>query len=256
MNIKALQLCSHFALQPNMLGYCGQESAPAKLVRCIQGGKCTSVQEELKQFIVLNPYLQTIAEITGKDPFSYEVVEAYWLGNDILKHIESEHYNILLKHLIKQGVPEFLIQEIIDKKPQKFIPIHLFNILHIGVGKASGSVPFNLESINNCMIRWGKVLTNPQINRQKIQKELSTSSILNNYQLIKVETVEIGRKKDMYVLHDVTKEFAYYPDVIGEIANNDEVALHWGWIAKKLTKEEKQNLVYWTNDLLNSITIA
>jgi hypothetical protein len=64
---------------------------------------------------------------------------------------------MLLRYFKKQGVPDFFIDELKMKQPEIFIPNHLFQVLHIGVGKASGVVPFNLKSINNCMIRWGKV---------------------------------------------------------------------------------------------------
>ena len=41
-----------------------------------------------------------------------------------------------------------MIDELRESPPKKFIPTHLFQVLHVGVGKASGSVEFNLETIN------------------------------------------------------------------------------------------------------------
>jgi len=43
------------------------------------------------------------------------------------------------------------------KKPKNLFLVTYFHVLYVGVGKASGAVPFNLSSINNCMIRWGTV---------------------------------------------------------------------------------------------------
>ncbi|NMC36014.1 hypothetical protein GYA49_03130 [Candidatus Beckwithbacteria bacterium] len=237
MDTKALQLCAHFALQPNQLGYCGRDCAPAKFQKCMIAGDCKGVETEIKKFIVLNPYLQTIAEVTGLDPFSYQVIEAYWLGNDLLKKFKPKHYQILLKYLAKQGVPDWLLKEISKKQPKAFIPIHLFNILHVGVGRTSGSVPFNLKSINQCMIRWGVV--SEKVKAKKLKLKVKTQSLRktrNNYQLIsKAEIVDWNKK------------------LVSDIHTGDQVAVHWGWVAKKLNKQEIENLQLWTEKLVKSI---
>ncbi|MBN2016234.1 hypothetical protein JW766_05395, partial [Candidatus Dojkabacteria bacterium] len=66
MDKKALQLTSRFALPPNSLGYCGKDTAPEKFKKCIIKNDCLGVKSEIERFIVLNPYLETIAKITGK----------------------------------------------------------------------------------------------------------------------------------------------------------------------------------------------
>lgn len=134
------------------MGYCGRGEAEEILKRCIKNGECDGVEQELKKFIVLYPYLRTIAEITGLPEFSYQVVEAYWLGNDLLKQAKPKHYDLLLNNFAKQGVPKWLVEELKQKRPRVFIPHHTFQVLHVGVGKASGSVPYNKETIQNCLI--------------------------------------------------------------------------------------------------------
>lgn len=312
MDKKALQLCARFALQPNLLGYCGRDSAPAKLYDCIVNGYCEGVRQELEKFIVLNPYLQTITHITGKDPFSYEVIEAYWLGNDLLDQVKPEHYPILINKLAKQGVPDFLITEIKNKIPTQFIPIHLFNILHVGVGKASGSVPFNLESINNCMVRWGRVrgasskykvvsskgngqefrnlgikefkdsskqekekpsffkegrqaqhgreILTPLVSTPLIRGEVKQSMTEGfdetiNYQLLTVQTVKLIQKNGKYELEENIEEIPYLPQLVGNLKIGDKVAVHWGWVAMKITQKDKLKMQKWTQSLINTITI-
>jgi hypothetical protein len=231
MDTKALQLCSRFALQPNKLGHCGKKSASSKLEKCIVNGKCEDIPKEIEQFIVLNPYLETIAQITGKSKFSYEVIESYWLGNDLIKQISPKHYPILIKNLEKQGVPDFFIKEIKDKIPQAFIPTHLFDILHIGVGKMSNSVPFNLDSINNCMIRWGNILS---IKKNKCQIKLT----------------ELDKE---YKLKENVYDINIHQKLTPNLKENDSVAIHWGYIVKKLSTKELTNLIIWTQRFLNSL---
>src|SRR3989304_10403839 len=130
MDKKALQLLCRFALPPNSLGYCGKGSAPEKFKACILHGKCDGVEDELSKFIVLNPYLETLKRVTGQDKFAYAAAEAYWLGNDQLKKAKLAHYKMLLKYFFKQGVPSWLVDELKKKTPKKFIPLHLFQVLH------------------------------------------------------------------------------------------------------------------------------
>src|SRR3989344_5715011 len=104
---KNLQLVSRFALPHNFLGYCGKDSAPAKFKRCVIGGECQEIEKEISKFIGLYPYLKTISAITNLPIFSYEVIESYWIGNDLLKRFRPEHYSLLLKNFKEQGVPDF-----------------------------------------------------------------------------------------------------------------------------------------------------
>jgi hypothetical protein len=214
MSIRSLQLLSHFALPPNKLQYCGKNSAAKAFADCITKDKCNQVKKETKHFIVLWPYLKTIGEATNKDPFSYDVVEAYWYGNDLLKQIKPSHYQLLLKNLQTQGVPKFLIDELKEKPPKKFVPIHLFNILHVGVGRASGAVPFNLKNVNHCMIRWGEITNitppNPLFikegkNSSPLQKGRSgvvlSKTTINLHSLTKTKSETYSIKSKLTTLH-------------------------------------------------------
>jgi hydrogenase maturation factor len=231
MDIKALQLEARFSLPPNSLGYCGRDSAAEKFKDCIINGKCKNVEEEVKHFIVLYPYLETIAEITKLPVFSYEVIEGYWIGNDLLKRAKPEHYDLLLKNFEKQGVPDFFVKELKQKPPKIFIPNHLFQVLHVGVGRASGAVPFNLKSINNCMIRWGEVI--------RIQKE---KVVINLYSL------ELKNKTYKLIVNKET--FPINTELVPGLKTGDIVVVHWNMAVKILTKDEEKKLKYWTKQCL------
>ena len=228
MKDSALQLESRFSLAPNSLGYCGQKSAVAKFKKCISSNECDGVKKELSNFIVLYPYLKTLSKILKKPFFSYSVIESYWLGNDDLKKAKQKDYSLLLDNFAKQGVPDFFIEELKTKKPKKFIPNHLFHVLFIGVGKASGAVPFNLDSINYCMIRWGKI-----VKLFKKEAVISLNSLKkkgkNGYRLTKIQT-------------SVPFNSKFTPD----LKVGDTVAVHWNLIVKILTSSEEKNLQFWS----------
>ncbi len=231
---KALQLNSRFTLPPNSLGYCGKDSAPEKFKSCVIKGKCAGVEEEFKHFIVLHPYLRTLSKITGLPKFSYKVVESYWLGNDNLLKAKNKDYATLLNFFAKQGVPEWFVAELKSEKPKKFIPTHLFQVLHVGVGRASGSVPYNLESINNCMIRWGKV--------EKVNKK---TAVVNLNSLKKVKSV--------YKRTFIIETFPFVKGFVPALKVGDIVTVHWKQIVKILTEDEVGKITYWTDEVLKAI---
>lgn len=262
MDIRALQLEARFSLPPNSLGYCGKDSAAGKFKECIIKGKCKGVVEELKHFIVLYPYLETLAEITKLPIFSYEVIESYWIGNDLLEKAKPEHYDLLLKNFEKQGVPDFFVKELQQKPPKVFIPNHLFQVLHVGVGRASGAVPFNLQSINNCMIRWGNVI-----------KLIDGKAVINLYSLESInpslpplirggvqisppdkgksEGVSIARiGNKMYTLVVKKETVSFDHKLVSGIKTGDIVAVHWNMVIKILNKQEENKLKYWTKRCL------
>jgi len=234
-DIKAFQLCSRFSISPNSLGYCGRKSAITITENCVINGKCDGVGEEFDKFIALNPYLETLSQILKLSKFSYKVIESYWLGNEHLKQVGINDYEILLSNFKKQGIPEFFIKELKVKRPKKFIPFHLFQVLHVGVGKVSGSVPFNIDSINNCMIRWGKV-----------------SKITNNLATIKINSLKsIKNKYRLTILEEqIPISFQFTPNLkVGDI-----VVVRWKMIAKILTKKEESNLSFWTKEVLKNLS--
>ncbi len=235
---QALQLACRFALPPNSLGYCGRGSAPEKFKACISKGTTAGIKQELTKFIVLHPYFKTIGQLTKKPKFSYEVVESYCLGNELLHKVDNagleSGYEVLLQNFLAQGVPDWFVAELREKKPKRFIPHHLFQILHVGVGKASGAVPFNLESITNCMVRWGEV-----------------SSITNKTAALKLHTLKTGNQG--YKLAKITTHVPFNPNLFSDLQPGAVAAVHWGQVIKVLTKKEAENLEFWTREVLNAV---
>ncbi len=232
---EALQFVSRFALPPNSLKFCGRGSTPEIFKKCIIGGDCSGVTEEIDKFIVLNPYLSTIAKIAGKDKYSYSVMESYWLGNDDLRKAKQEHYSILLTALKKQGVPSEVIEKLRVKKPKKFIPFHLFHILHAGVDQTSGTISDNLDAINNCMIRWGKVV-----------------KLGRKYLTVNLNSLKLNGKQLKLTLKESKCQFI--PDFFEDLKKGDVVAVHWKLAVKKINKKEISEILFWTKKVMKQIS--
>jgi hypothetical protein len=237
MDIKALRLEARFSLATNQLGYCGRGTAGKKFKKCITTGKCAGVEEEVTKFIVLYPYLKTLAHITGYGVFSYPVIEAFWIGNDELKKAKPDDFEVLLSNFSAQGVPKWLTDELGKDKPKVFIPHHLFQVLFVGVGRASGAVPFDLNSINNCMIRWGGV-----------------TSVNEKERKLEVKLNGLGLSAEKYNLEQKIESFSYLPELVPGISKGFVVAVHWGVVLKILNTGETERLSFWTNKVLENVT--
>lgn len=234
IDLKAMQLNCRFSLPPNSLGYCGRNSAPEKFKACVTRGTTRGIKTEITKFIVLHPYLKTLAKILKTDLLSYKVVESYWLGNSSLKKAKNSDYALLLKNFETQGVPKWLVEELRNSPPKSFIPTHLFQVLHVGVGRASGSVPYNIESINNCMIRWGKVL-----------------KASDDCAIVALNSVKkVGKK---YKLIKIKENFPFVPGFVNDLAVGTVVTAHWKQITKILTKSEIKKISYWTKQVIVAI---
>lgn len=80
----ALQF-ARYAYPPNELGYCGPDGARAMLVP----GAVAEIERRARQFEGAWVYLEFLAEVLGTDdPLSTEVVQAYWIGTDLLDSVD------------------------------------------------------------------------------------------------------------------------------------------------------------------------
>lgn len=72
---------ARYAYPPNELGYCGPEGARAMLAP----GAVADIERRARQFDGAWVYLEFLAEQLGTDdPLADEVVEAYWIGSDLV----------------------------------------------------------------------------------------------------------------------------------------------------------------------------
>jgi len=125
-----LQLLARFSLTPNKLGLCGRTQIEVEIKECIDKGNCQNLLTQISGFKTQLPYLQTIAEIAQKDYLDYEVIEAYWLGNDLLdQFLKTNYFSLYIKYLKQLELPDFFIESIEKHPPKIFIPFHLTSIL-------------------------------------------------------------------------------------------------------------------------------
>src|SRR5918911_2619604 len=93
-----------YGFMPNRLRYCGGDDNRTLFQYAVEGASDGGLVPLLRRFSGALPYLQLISRANAiADPFDARVVEAYWLGNELLDRVEVRQlYDSLLERFGKQ----------------------------------------------------------------------------------------------------------------------------------------------------------
>ena len=239
-------LFARYAFGPNRLGYCGPD-AVAELF-----GESTSravderaLRELARGFDGAWPYLELIATANGlADPLDRRVVEAYWLGNDLLRRISAramaESLTTRFRARARNGEWPWLV----GSAGLGAAPVHAFHVLDVfpRVGLLrGGEVDGVLQVMDACRIRWGRVL-------ERIDDRLV------------VEARPLGMREGRLMLGPPRAESVEaWQDGAGfvdGVAPGDVVSIHWSWACDLLTQDQLAGLEGWTRRQLEVANAA
>jgi hypothetical protein len=231
-NPQGLRKCTNYAYPPNSLHFCGPEKQ-LNLSEYLKTGMVDQgLMEILNKFETLYPYLLLIASSNNlKDPFDPRVVEAYWIGNDLLNNITPakmyRHFTDVLK-LPSKNTKSFLksVNQLVSG-----LPFHTFHVLNIFIRTGHQASPHTLETMDNCRIGWGKVVQNMKATKGGLSECLIQTRKLK----IKENLLELGKFETITVK-------SFNPD----IKVGSQVTFHWGYVCDKVTVKQTNNLTKYT----------
>jgi len=218
--------CSRYSFGPNRLHYCGPDANHEMLGYIKNKASDPGLESMLSKFKTLYPYLKFIAAANNiKDPFNNRVVEAYWIGNELLETVEKKNFyrHLLNDHQIKKRIGNKAFDEVAEKIRAGAVPHHSFHVFNIWKRTGELEREHTLESMDNCRISWGAVenIDGPSIT-------ISTEPLL--YDKGKIFLGSPVSKK-------ITRNLESYFDIeqlkIGEI-----VAVHWGVPCEVITPNQ------------------
>ena len=207
-----------YAFMPNHLGYCGGRSSEVLLEHGSEGRADSRLKPLLAEFSGAVPYLRTIAGANGiADPFDPRVVEAYWLGNDLLAGVEAADLYRSLEERFGKHLPAKLRDQVLRKPPAGAKPYHLFHVLDVYRHLEADSV--GMAAMESCRISWGQV------------REVDGASVTVDRQpLVMVDgKLALGEVRAERVLRAF--EGRGFAD---DLSPGDWVSIHWGWICERL----------------------
>lgn len=158
--MEGIMRCSRYSFGPNRLHYCGPDSNK-ELHDLIESGESNiGLSHLLKQFKTLFPYLKQIAGANGiKDAFDTRVVEAYWLGNELLDKVNERNlYNFLVDDLhVKDKIKNKEFNWLTEKIERGAVPHHSFHVFNIWQQEGHNDLLSDLTRMDECRISSGVV---------------------------------------------------------------------------------------------------
>lgn len=227
--------CSRYAFGPNRLHYCGPD-ANKEMKGLIENNPTHDggLSHLLKQFKTLFPYLKHIAVANGiRDPFDSRVVEAYWLGNDLLATIEKRELHTFLvdEMRLKDKINNKEFRKIEEKIGRGALPHHSFHVLNIWSQEGHTDLLESVARMGECQISSGIVVG---VHGPKIT--VSTEPLV--YQGGKLA---LGLPIERVITRSLESEYDIERIKIGEI-----VSIHWGVPCEVITKEQAETLRSYT----------
>ncbi|MBU1165126.1 hypothetical protein KKA15_06240 [Patescibacteria group bacterium] len=228
--------CARYAYMPNRLRYCGGDKNFDLFEYVTNQQTDEGLKEILHDFATLDPYLKLIAQSSNiKDQFDKKVIEAYWIGNDLLDKVKvSKLYRHLVdEHDMKKKLKPEIWQQVEVVLPAGAKPHHSFHVFNIPKRSGNYPVEHTISTMDECRISWGKIIKGPKA--QKITVKYQPLVYQNN-QFALGEEIE---KEVLYQNED--KSF------VSDLEVGDTIAMHWSWVCEKLNPQQVNNLNKWTN---------
>ncbi len=238
MNTVGLSLCSRYAYPPNSLSLCGPEKQNDLTWYTKSGKTDKGTAEILSQFTTLYPYLTLIAsEHKIKDPFEPKVVEAYWIGNELLSGISLKAFE---RHVtqnldLKRKIPKKERSILLSKLSFGALPHHAFHVLN--VWKRTGNIDscHSIQTMEACMIAIGEVETILPDSLIITTKPLRYSKDTLYFDAPIKRTITTLGKQDVFVKG---------------LQIGNTVSYHWGRFVEKLTTSKIKRLQFFTKKAL------
>jgi len=223
-------LFARFAYPPNALGYCGPDEHRTLLEYAAAGTSDNDLRSLARGFEGAWPYLELIAAANGvRDPLDRRVVEAYWIGNDLLAHVPISLLATSLEARFRgpAGRGWSYLSEVITAAPLPQHGFHVFAVYPwVGLLRgANGGEP--LHVLDRCRIRWGRVKEVSSDRATVCARPLRWDGRVLALGPPAIETAFIAR--DGYALPR-------------PLQPGDDVALHWEWVCDRLSPRQLASL--------------
>ncbi|MDQ6658334.1 MAG: DUF6390 family protein [Actinomycetota bacterium] len=231
-----------YAFPPNFHGACG----PADHQSFFAYGAASAVDGGLRslaqQFAGAYPYLELIAQSTGiADPLDRRVVEAYWVGNDLLDRVGVTNLGDSMEDRFRRRTG-LQFPQVADAVRAGGMPHHSFHVFCIypWVGLLGDDRRFEqaLMVLDKCRIRWGKVMT----------VQADTLAVMSRPLCFDAGRLFLGDER----LETVSRTLDGV-GLVSEFAVGDWVSMHWEWVCDRIGARQLNALRRYTRMHLDMV---
>jgi Family of unknown function (DUF6390) len=239
---------ARYAFPPNRFDYCGPTDTHSMLAyaAAVQPplGNTEDVAGRARQLDGAWPYLEMIAAAAGfDDPLDARVVEAYWLGNELLAKIDPPAFvSELGRYFSRQLGGSW--RRLAGMSDPVVGPHHMFHVFEVYpwvglLGRHANAVA--LTVLDRCRIRWGQVVSvDPE-------RAVVRSSPLR----------WDGRMLDLTSEVEEQVRRSGGGGTLGpDLEVGDWVSLHWDWVCDVLSDEQLAFLEFFTTQQLDETNLV
>ncbi|MFH0927855.1 MAG: DUF6390 family protein [bacterium] len=229
---------SRYAFGPNKLHYCGPDQNRELGAYLEENASDQGLRHILSGFETMYPYLCLIASANRiSDPLDDHVVEAYWIGNELL---EAARGRLLYRHLdenlgVKKKIGRASFEAVEAKIEAGALPHHSFHVFSVWKRTGHEEREHTLKSLDACRISVGKVIS---LDGPKITVQTDQLTIIQG-KIVPVPTVKT-----------VFRQLESLPD-IENLKPGDLLTLHWDTPCEVIQKTSARRLNYLNSYHLN-----
>ncbi|MGA7912970.1 MAG: DUF6390 family protein [Candidatus Dormiibacterota bacterium] len=227
-----------YAFAPNQLGYCGPDDNESLFDYVTEKRPDQGLVELERRFEGAYPYLCLIAGANGiADPFDQRVVDAYWIGNDLLNGVG---HGAMYESLSDRFRPRMKSTDFrwLTAKLGAARPHHNFHVFDIYVRTGlmrDEKARVALGAMDSCRVSWGKVMgvEGPDLIVERPELTYMDGRLgLSEPRVTRVTRQHEGR------------------GFIDEAKLGDMVSVHWSWACDRLTPDALRRLRQATDQCL------
>jgi hypothetical protein len=221
---------ARYAFMPNRLRYCGGDDNATMFQYAVAGVTDGGLTPLLRKFSGALPYLQLIARANGiADPFDARVVEAYWIGSELLDTVEVRQLYDHLTERFGRQLQGRTREWVLGKAPAGARPHHSFHVFD--VHSRVGDLGHTLQTMDSCRVSWARVLR-----------------VEGGELVVEREPLVLRAGKlalDPPRLERATRQIDGHGFADGATPG-DWVTLHWGWACETIDEPRRRNLERYT----------
>jgi len=226
---------ARYAFGPNRLGYCGPEASKELFEQATGGGSDAALRNLARDFEGAWPYLELIAEANGiPDPLDARVVDAYWIGNDLLRAVSPAGLGRSLELRFRPRLRADGWRWMAATPEAGAVPVHAFHVLDVfpKVGLLrTGELDGVLGIMDSCRIRWGRVLERD-----------------GDWLVVSAVPLELVAGKLRIGAARAERIRAWWDGAsfLDTAAPGDTISIHWDWACERLDPDRLARLIAFT----------
>jgi len=226
---------ARYAFGPNKLGYCGPDASRELFEQATGGGDDSALRHLARDFDGAWPYLELIARANGiADPLDPAVVDAYWIGNDLLRSVTPGMLGRSLETRFRPRLRADGWRWMAGTPEAGAAPVHAFHVLDVfpKVGLLRSGEPGNVLGVmDSCRIRWGRVLERD-----------------GDWLVVSTVPLELraGRLRLAAPRPERVRAWWDGASFLDAAVPGDVISIHWDWACERLDDRRLSALVGWT----------